>query len=360
MSIIIGPAIAVIACSLALIVVLLSFIGLEKFELPIAANSTLTGYPTWHIDVPGLDANRFNTILLFSSSICFFASILSFYWAYYPPHDKRLISHFYKNDSIVTSTRYFNLLLANYIFFTWLSFVAYMIFDIGKLWSPIGLLCNVAEISLLACVHYGGKITAIKYWVWVLRYFIVVIIGCVWLDWPYDALWYQVQAQTIEVLIVITFIRLYFTTRKNLHEHENHLPPNTEQDNPEPGDQSEDTIPQEPSSEYPLPLSFLPQPKQLIALVFPSIVHLLGDSLFLIFLNHPNAYLLGSLSYALSYGIFAYYIWLDTHCYKILPRKRIYAPETSTWEVICITVISVTIALVLSRLSCLVLALENH
>ncbi|CAG8832931.1 1024_t:CDS:2, partial [Gigaspora margarita] len=204
MSIIIGPAIAVIACSLTLIVALLSFIGLEKFELPIAANSTLTGYPTWHIDVP-----------------------------------------------------------------------AYMIFDIGKLWSPIGLLCNVAEISLLACIHYGGKITAIKYWVWVLRYLIVVIIGCVWLDWPYDALWYQVQAQSIEVLLVITFIRLYFTTRRNLHEHESHLPLNTEQDNPEPSDQSEDTIPQEPSSEYPLPLSFLPQPKQLIALIFASIVHLL-------------------------------------------------------------------------------------
>ncbi|CAG8848975.1 26662_t:CDS:2, partial [Gigaspora margarita] len=145
--------IAVIACSLALIVVLLPFIGLENFELPIAANATLNGFPTWHIDIP-------------------------------------------------------------------------------------------------ACVHYGGKITAIKYWVWVLRYFIVVIIGCVWLDWPYDALWYQVQAQSIEVLIVITFIRLYFTTRRNLHEYENHLPPNTEQDNSEPGDQSEDTIPQEPSSEY--------------------------------------------------------------------------------------------------------------
>ncbi|CAG8525968.1 8807_t:CDS:2, partial [Gigaspora margarita] len=124
----------------------------------------------------------------------------------------------------------------------------YMIFDIGKLWSPIGLLCNVAEISLLACIHYGGKITAINW------------------NWPYDALLYQVQAQSIEVLLVITFIHLYFTTRRNLHEHESHLPLNTEQDNPEPGDRSEDTILQEPSSEYPL-------------LIFASIVHLLGDSL---------------------------------------------------------------------------------
>ncbi|CAG8541079.1 13086_t:CDS:2 [Dentiscutata erythropus] len=290
MSIIIGPAIAVIVSFLALIAVLLSFIGLKKFELPIAANATLTGYPTWHTDVPDLDANRFNTILLFSSAICLFASIFGFYWSYYPPHDKRLISHFHKNNSMVTSTRYFNLLLANYIFFTWLSFVAYMIFDIGKLWSPIGLLCNVAEISLLACIHYGGAITAIKYWIWVLRYLIIVIIGCVWLDWPYDALWYQVQAQAIEVALVITFIRLYFTTRRNLHEYrESTLPLNTEHDNPESSDHSEDTIPQEPSSEYPLPLSFLPQPKQLVGLIFASIVHLLGDSIILIFLNHPNA-----------------------------------------------------------------------
>ncbi|CAG8554555.1 27359_t:CDS:2, partial [Racocetra persica] len=218
MSIIIGPAIAVIASFLALTVVLLSFIGLEKFELPIAANSTLTGYPTWHPNIP-----------------------------------------------------------------------AYMILDIGKLWVPIGLLCNVAEISLLACIHYGGKITAIKYWVWVLRYLIIITIGCVWLDFPYDAFWYQIQAQSIQVAFVITFFRLYFTTRKNFHEHESGLPINTEHENPESSDTSEDTIPNEPSSEYPLPLSFLPQPKQLVVLIFSSIVRLLGDSINVIFLNHPNA-----------------------------------------------------------------------
>ncbi|CAG8502523.1 24638_t:CDS:2, partial [Racocetra persica] len=263
MSIIIGPAIAVIASFLALTVVLLSFIGLEKFELPIAENSTLTGYPTWHPTIPDLDANRLNTILLFTNLICFFASIFGFYWAFYPPQDKQLISNFYENNTVVTST-------------------PYMILDIGKLWVPIGLLCNVAEISLLACIHYGGKITAIKYWAWILRYLVIIIIGCVWLDFPYDAFWYQIQ----------------------------------------------DTIPNEPDSEYPLPLSFLPQPKQLMALVFASGVHLLGDSIYVIFLNHPNAYLLGALSYAVSYGVFAYYIWLDTHCYRILPKKRIYVPET--------------------------------
>ncbi|CAG8641071.1 7612_t:CDS:2, partial [Racocetra fulgida] len=40
-------------------------------------------------------------------------------------------------------------------------------------------------------------------------------------------------------------------------------------------DTPEDTIPDEPSSEYPLPLSFLPQPKQLVALIFASSVRLL-------------------------------------------------------------------------------------
>ncbi|CAG8712264.1 20164_t:CDS:2 [Cetraspora pellucida] len=250
MSIIIGPAIAVVTSFLALTVVLLSFIGLEKFELPIAANSTLTGYPTWHPDVP-----------------------------------------------------------------------AYLILDVGKLWSPIGLLYNVAEISLLACIHYGGKITAIKYWAWVLRYVVIVIIG-----------------QSIQVALVITFFRLYFTTRRKLHEHESSLPINIERENPEPSDPPEDAIPHEPSSEYPLPLSFLPQPKQIVTLIVASSVHLFGDSIFVIFLNHPNAYLLSALSYALSYGIFAYYIWLDTHCYRILPRKRIYAPETSTWKLFGIDV----------------------
>ncbi|CAG8520491.1 7938_t:CDS:2 [Scutellospora calospora] len=240
MSIIIGPAIAVTTTFLVLIVVLSSFIGLEKFEVPITANSTLTGYPTWHINVPGLDVNRYNTTLLFSNTICFFASVLGFYWAFYQPQDKRLISHFYKNDTVTTST---------------------------------------------PCIHYGGNITAIKYWVWVLRYFMLVIIGCVWLDWPYDALWYQIQALSIEAALVITFYRLYFSTHKNLHEHEN-LPLNTDNDNP---DTPEEPIPQESNSEYPYPLSFFPQPKQLFGLIFASKVHLLGDAIVLIFLNHPNA-----------------------------------------------------------------------
>ncbi|CAG8683211.1 4734_t:CDS:2, partial [Cetraspora pellucida] len=265
----------VVTSFLALTVVLLSFIGLEKLELPIAANSTLTGYPTWHPYVPDLDENRFNTILLFSNLICFFASIFGFYWAFYPPQDKRLISHFYENNTVVTSTRHFNLLLANYIFFTWLAYVAYLILDVGKLWSPIGLLYNVAEISLLACIHYGGKITAIKYWAWVLRYLVIIIIGCVWLDFPYDAFWYQLQGQSIQVALVITFFRLYFTTRRKLHEHESSLPINIERENPEPSDPPEDTIPHEPSSEYPLPLSFFPQPKQIVTLIVASSVHLL-------------------------------------------------------------------------------------
>ncbi|CAG8712271.1 20165_t:CDS:2, partial [Cetraspora pellucida] len=279
MSIIIGPAIAVVTSFLALTAVLLSFIGLDRSELPIAANSTLTGYPAWHPDVP-----------------------------------------------------------------------AFIILDSGKLWSSIRILSTVAEISLLACIHYGGEIKSIRYWVWVLRYSIIVVIGCVWFDFPYDAFWFQIQAQSVQAALVITFFRLYFATRKNLHNHRSSHLINTEHENPDPNVPPEDSIPNEPNSEYPLPLSFLPQPKQLVGLIFASSVHFLGDSIYVLFPNHPSAYLLSALSYALSYGVFAYYIWLDTHCYRMLPRKRIYVPETSTWKVICITIFSITIALVVTRL----------
>jgi hypothetical protein len=46
------------------------------------------------------------------------------------------------------------------------------------------------------------------------------------------------------------------------------------------------------------------------------------------------------LSYVIAWPLYAYYIYVDTHCAGIFHQKRIYLPDTKRWKVICVIILT--------------------
>jgi hypothetical protein len=89
-----------------------------------------------------------------------------------------------------TSTLSYNRTLVHYTLATFASSLAYFIFDPSKLFVPFGILHNFFEITILTSFLSGGEIRTVKQFVCLLKYLILIGAICMYLDWPYDALFF--------------------------------------------------------------------------------------------------------------------------------------------------------------------------
>lgn len=142
-----------------------------------------------------------------------------------------------------------NTFILYYIYVTWFAIIAYMVFDAGKIWTVIGTLHNLLEITLLIGLHSGGRITSVSFALWMFAYVILVILLSVYLTWPMDAIFFRWQGKytseicmnklgmALELLVMIScsifvtiglcsdfalifmFSRIYFATKEQLNQH---------------------------------------------------------------------------------------------------------------------------------------------
>ncbi|CAG8649391.1 5034_t:CDS:2, partial [Funneliformis caledonium] len=162
--------------------IILSFftVTLSKIE-PV--RDRLTGYPTWHGVFQGFDRQKNDTMGTFIAVIMLVVGVIGLKLVLNPPAKPSLITKFYtvsddpdddNQESAISevSTIGFNLSLVTYALVTSITAIAGVIFDIGKLWSAIGVFHNTIEIIILLLIGSGGRITNVSYFVWVLIYIV--------------------------------------------------------------------------------------------------------------------------------------------------------------------------------------------
>ncbi|CAG8691302.1 3553_t:CDS:2, partial [Dentiscutata heterogama] len=247
---------------------LLSSFPKDLGDVPQQEISRFTGYKAWHPKVIGYSFQMSDAMTFLSFVTTGAAAYLSLKWTEKPPPNKKYVSHLIKNG-VKVSTLAFNRVIAYYIAITFIAVAAYMILDVGKLWSATGVLHNVFEIVIMLMLHFGGKIKSHAVFAWVGAYVSIVFSLNVWLEWPQDALWFKFQGLCLDYSLIVLFVRLYFTTRKKLRDDESEIP------------LTEDDIVQTTEQATELDYDFYPNtvhhPYQLWLLILASVVHLIGN-----------------------------------------------------------------------------------
>ncbi|CAG8583397.1 7234_t:CDS:2 [Paraglomus brasilianum] len=324
---------AVIA-SIAVLGALIFFFPEPKAgSIPPQEKSRFTGYPAWHGTWQGIDPFILDASAGFSVLVGGIAGFLSIIWtnpSY--PISVKCITSFY-DGSHVTPTTLFNRVLAYYLLFTHFAGTAFLILDLGKLWLTFGVLHNAWEVALLLLLFMGGRVKSQWYFIILFVYIFIVVLLSVLLPWPFDAIFFKWQGLCSDFALPMVFTILYINTRKYLRNY------------------GTDTIPlvliedvDEVEKHGLFPTTF-EHPKQLIPLIFASVVHTGGNILATWFLQSLKAFLVFQFCYIISYPIYAYYIYLDTHYESASLIKRYYLPKRPLWKDVVIGIWSIVMSL---------------
>ncbi|RIB14075.1 hypothetical protein C2G38_2144238 [Gigaspora rosea] len=268
----IGGCSAVFLSLLALVLVLLSFVGINP-EVPKQAPYRFTGYLSWLPKQEGSDDNMLDAATLFNIITMIIASYYALKWAYNPPTNPKLITHFYSaddNDVASSPTIDFNRVLAIYIVTTLLAGAVLFFVGAGKIWVAVGVFHNASEFIILIMLGSGGKIKSSTFWPILGFYIFIISITCILFKFPYDALWFKGQGLCFDWALIIEFTRIYLTTLHELkHGGANH-------------DDLDELIENEDDSSQ--HKSIIHHPHQLLLLIFGAFFHLIGNFVFTIFL----------------------------------------------------------------------------
>ncbi|RIA96458.1 hypothetical protein C1645_381906 [Glomus cerebriforme] len=323
-----GSITSIVSLLLILVLLLISF-PKELGEIPEQDISRWTHYPTWHPELIDYNYEISDALVLLAIIVTTISSYLVLRWSSTPPNYK---TYFYK-DGTTTPTTAFIFILSYYILLTGFAEITYWVFDVGKLWSVTGLLHNTLEIVILLLLHNGGKLKSNLTFAWLGGFVLFGTILSMKLSWPYDGIWFKIQGLCSDYALIIQFIRIYFITRKNLCEAiDEQLPLNN----------NEQTISSQIDEFFPNSIS---HPDQLILLILASIVHVIGNLANSIWIRSTLAFQIFQLSYVVTWPLYAYYIYVDTHCAGEFQQKRIYLPDTKPWKVICVTLITIILSI---------------
>ncbi|CAG8656094.1 4959_t:CDS:2 [Cetraspora pellucida] len=234
-------------------------------NVPQQEISRLTGYKAWHPKVIGYSSQMSDAMIFLTLLTTGAASYLSIKWTEKLPLNKKYISYFIKDGDKVPTIA-FDRIIAYYVTITFIAVVAYVIFDVGKLWSATGVLHNVFEIAVMLSLHYGGKLESHVAFIWMGVYVFLVISLNLWLEWPQDASWFKFQGLCLDYSLIVVFVRLYFTTLKKIREYESmEIPLNR------------DDIAQTTDFSFNFYPNTVHHPSQIWLLILASIVHLIGN-----------------------------------------------------------------------------------
>ncbi|KAF9579692.1 hypothetical protein BGW38_003945, partial [Lunasporangiospora selenospora] len=107
-----------------------------------------------------------------------------------------------------------------YINATWIAILGYLFFDVGKIWAVVGALHNLLEVALLIVLQSGGRVSSLYFGLYMFVYVCVTIILSVYLSWPMDAIFFRWQGLCSDFGLVVFFIRMYCSTKKQLDQYE--------------------------------------------------------------------------------------------------------------------------------------------
>ncbi|RGB37780.1 hypothetical protein C1646_813117 [Rhizophagus diaphanus] len=324
------PVINVVSLFLILVLLLISF-PKELGEVPEQDIARWTRYPAWHPEIIGYNYEISDSLVLLAIVLTIGSSYFGLKWSTEPPKQQKYISYLYKDGTAIPTTG-FILLLSFYISLTGMAEITYWLFDVGKLWSVTGSLHNVLEVAILLLLHNGGKLKSNLTFAWLGGYILLITILSMKLSWPYDGIWFKIQGLCADYAVIIQFIRIYFSTRKNLREaNDEQLPLNTDEQVILPTSTNKISY----DEFFPDSVS---HPDQLILLILGSIAHLIGNIANSIWIRSTLAFQIFQLSYVVTWPLYAYYIYVDTHCVGMFQQKRIYLPDTRRWKVICVII----------------------
>ncbi|CAG8451796.1 96_t:CDS:2 [Ambispora gerdemannii] len=332
-----GGFLAVVISLLALVILVITFP--KPGKVPPQAPSDSTGLPTWH-GPTDFDYNRRYSIFTFSLVLQTFAAIYAFKWTNNAANLPRKIASYFSDGTTSVPTTTYNRLLAFYSLFTALAALALLAFDIGKLWEAFGLWHNLWEVAIVALLSQGGKMKSVTRYVLGLGiYFIGVNSIILFVDWPFDAVFFKFQGLIVDFALFIIYTRIYLNTRKHVREESGeHLPLISERNENDSG-----------SNEPTRPL-LIDHPKQLLLLVAASLVHVFGNLSNTFKPESASADLLFHISYTITFPLYVLYVYLDTHGASVLPQKRIYLPAPAAWKTAVIIIWSTFLSLLSIRI----------
>ncbi|CAG8644817.1 4344_t:CDS:1 [Funneliformis mosseae] len=351
-----GTIIAILIVLASLGILISSFVG-NSTNNPPQDNGTHTGYPVWHPPLPGYDGQVQDATILFSAIIMTITGFFMYKWTMFNTQkDKKLLTYFVDREANKTSTLGFDRLLAAYSLVTALAGFSYYLVDVGKLWVIVGVFHNVLEVCILVTLHQGGRITSNSFIVWITLYVLLVVGLSIYLEWPFDALWFKVQGLCSDYALVIQFTRMYLNTRKGygdetyqrLLDIEN---PRQNQPNRESISSEIEEIDQTNQNEYGSigSVGYF-RPNYVILLILASLTHIFGNDLSTVKIYEFYSYLIFSFSYCVAFPAYAYFVFLDTHSVAVPPAlKYVILPDTSILKVILVTLSTIFLSLLTAR-----------
>jgi hypothetical protein len=334
--------IAIITVSVLLLILLFSSGGdVGKIHIP-QDNGTHTGLPVWHPPMEGYDYQKVQATVIFSAIIMTVGAYLSFKWT--SDVSKEFKTYFVDGEN-KTSTIEFDRLLGWYSAVTAITGIVNFMVDVGKLWVTVGVLHNAIEITILFTLHQGGSIKSASTPAWILSYIMLAASLSFFLDWPFDALWFKMQGLVIDYVLFIQFTRMYLDTRKGFGDETQRLVDvestrrdhfSGESDRPEP---------------YKKPIGYF-NPSYILLLVFASFAHIFGNIYVTILLYDIHAFLLFVFSYCITFPLYNYFVYLDTHTVSSPPaQKHIVLPDSSKLSVIFVVLLSLFLSGLTGKIS---------
>ena len=164
------------------------------------------------------------------------------------------------------------------------------------------------------------------------------------------------QGLVIDYVLFIQFTRMYFDTRKGFGDEIQRLidVESTRRDHfSGESDRSEPQILNDKSVGY-----F--RPSYILLLVFASFVHIFGNIYITILLYNAHAYLLFAFTYCITFSLYAYFVYLDTHTVSSSPaQKHIVLPDSSKLSVIIVILLSLLLSALTGKISVIYQDFEN-
>ncbi|KAG9297482.1 hypothetical protein G9A89_020884 [Geosiphon pyriformis] len=313
-------------------------------EIPEREPARLTGYLPWHSHIKGFKNEVGDTIHLYVGSIIGITAHFAIYWAFFYKPPKNTISNFQSSIGSTPATM-FNKLIAIYCLISFYAVLLSFFIDVSKLWSPFGTGHNSAEVMILILLADGGIIKSNTFWFITFAYSFTTATLSAILPWPKDGLFFKFQGLIFDWMLVFTFTRLLRKTySKQKKMGKSRLPLNSDF-------KEEEVSKGVVHKTTTVPLTTITHPRQLWLLVIASIFHIGGNLLVTLFNTDGWAYYTLTLTYGITFSLYAFYIYLETHAHDETKEKIFFMPKTPTWQLTTLYIWSTFLSLLFIRIA---------
>ncbi|CAI2181956.1 6509_t:CDS:1 [Funneliformis geosporum] len=339
--------IAIITVGISLGILLLSLTGAKDgLNIP-QDNGTHTGFPAWHPPLKGYNDESLEATIIFSAFVMAICAYFSFKWTSQVPEEFK--TYFIDKNINKTPTTEFDRLIAWYATITSLTGIAYFLFDVGKMWVTTGVLHNAIEVMILFAIHQGGSVKSSSFPAWIILYVLITSALSLYLSWPADALWFKMQGLVLDYFLAIQFARIFFGSCKGIGDEGHRL---FDAENPgrttiirDSNTSENDVIVDDKSVGY-----F--RPRYTLLLFFADFAHIFGNVYVTIWAFEVHSYILFSFTYCITFPLYTYFIYLDTHTVAMRPaQKYIVVPDADKLNVILVILSAIFLSFLTAKIS---------